>query len=472
MNRRALFIFAVVAPALLMSSIDATIVSVGLPTILGELHASLPTVGWILTGYQLTQTVAMPLAGKISDDFGRKRLFLVSVVLFTVGSIGAGLSPNIYILILFRVVQGLGGGAFLPSATGIVSDAFGERRQTAIGLFTSIFPLGGIIGPNIGGVIIDLLSWRWLFFINLPIGILILIGSMIFVPDTKPETSRRGSIDGVGAGLFAGGMLGLLYALTFVANHSDRIFSPEPIGFLVAGVVLLYLFLRHEDHTSDPMIDLQLLRLRPFFATNLYNFMYGAVAFGFFSFIPFYATVGYHMSTAASGAVLTPRSLAMAGTSIVSSFMLVRLGYRLPMIVGLLVISFSLFILSRGFHDVSLLGLAIPNFVLLSVILAISGTGIGISGPASQNAALDLAPEKLAAVAGLRGMFRSTGGVLGIGTITLVLNQFQNQGAGMQYIFLFLALFQLTIIPVIFMIPEATKEARILPIDAAKVAAE
>src|SRR4051812_35275632 len=128
MPRRPALIFAIVAPALLMSSIDGTIVAVGLNTILTELHTTLPLVAWIFTGFQLAQTVVMPLAGKLSDDYGRKRLFLCAVVLFTIGSLGAGFAPNIYLLIFFRVVQAIGGGAFFPSATGIVADAFGDRR--------------------------------------------------------------------------------------------------------------------------------------------------------------------------------------------------------------------------------------------------------------------------------------------------------------------------------------------------------
>src|SRR5689334_22348711 len=146
-----------------MAAIDGTIVAVGLPTILVELDTTLPVLAWTLTGYALAQTIVMPLGGKLSDDYGRKQVFLTAVALFTVGSIGAGLAPNVYVHIAFRVVQAIGGGAFLPVATGLVSDAFVDNRQTAIGLITSFFPLGSAIGPNIGGFIIDNFSWRWIF---------------------------------------------------------------------------------------------------------------------------------------------------------------------------------------------------------------------------------------------------------------------------------------------------------------------
>jgi len=152
MSDHPYLVFFVTSLALLMASVDGTIVNVGLRTMQSELHTNIALLGWTLTGYTLTQTIAMPLAGKLSDEWGRKRLFLGAVLIFTLSSVAAGLAPNVQLLIVFRVFQAIGGGAFLPSATGIVSDAFGEKRGTAIGLFTSIFPLGGIIGPNLGGV--------------------------------------------------------------------------------------------------------------------------------------------------------------------------------------------------------------------------------------------------------------------------------------------------------------------------------
>ncbi len=458
--RRPAVIFAVVAPALLMSSIDSTIVAVGLPALLQELHTTLALVAWTLTSYQLTQTIVMPLAGKISDDWGRKPIFLGAVALFTCGSIGAGLSPNIYILIICRVLQALGGGAFLPSATGIVSEAFGERRQTAIGLFTSIFPLGGIIGPNIGGFIIDNMSWRWIFFVNVPIGILLLIvGSMVLPKDEPREASRHG-VDLNGVGLFAGAMFALLYAMTDLANNPGHVSSVMPWIFVGLAVVLFILFLRQESRAREPMIELTLLRWRPFFAANVYNFLYGAAAFGFFSFIPYYATVAYGMSAGQDGAILTPRSITMAVFSTMSSFFVIRSGYRAPMIVGALCVSISLFLLSRGIHSFALFGLATPAIVLLALQVMIAGMGMGISGPASQNAALDLIPEKVAAVAGIRGMFRSTGGVLGTAGITLAVSQFHDKAVGMQDIFLVLSLFILLTIPVVFFIPDMARQRR------------
>ncbi len=459
MPQRRYLIFAVVAPALLMASIDGTIVAVGLSTILAELHTTLPLVAWTITGFQLTQTVVMPMAGKLGDDMGRKRLFLIAVLVFTLGSVGAGLAPNVYALIIFRVLQALGGGAFLPAAVGIVSDAFGEQRQTALGLFTSIFPLGGVIGPNIGGFIIDHFSWRWIFFVNLPIGLLLLVAGFFILPRDK-VTEERKPVDALGAGFFGASIFGILYGMTYLANHPGQAGQPEPWLFFGFGFVMLVLFLRHESRTPAPMIELDLLRWRPLFAVNLYNFLYGASVFGFFAFIPYYATIAYGMTAGESGAILTPRSITMVLTSAVSSLFLIKFGYRLPMIGGLLLVGTSLLLLSQGFHNLSLFGFAVPNLVLLSLMMLVSGLGIGVSGPAAQNAALDLIPEKLSVIAGLRGMFRSTGGVLGTASVTLALSQFSNKAQGLQYIFLALAVTMLFIMPVVFMIPDTARQRR------------
>jgi MFS family permease len=153
-------VFAVVSLALFMASVDQTIVATALSTLQHDLHAPINWGGWTITIYALGQIIAMPLAGKISDSYGRKRIFLVAAAVFTVSSLCCGLVTSIYLLVPLRAVQSLGGGAFMPSATGIVSDAFGRDRDRALGMFTSIFPIGGIVGPAIGGLFVQYWSWR------------------------------------------------------------------------------------------------------------------------------------------------------------------------------------------------------------------------------------------------------------------------------------------------------------------------
>jgi EmrB/QacA subfamily drug resistance transporter len=457
-RKQAFITFGIVSLALIMSSIDATIVSVSLPSMLGDLKTNLAFLGWVITGYQFSQCIMMPIIGKLSDDWGRKQLFLIAVALFTVSSIAAGFAPNVYSLIFFRVLQGVGAGAFFPSATGIISDAFGRRRGTAIGLFGSIFPIGGIIGPNVGGLLIDHLSWRWIFFVNIPIGILLLVLGWFVLPKSRNGASGR-QIDYAGAGLFSGALLAILYAMT---NWAD---NPQGNGVLTwvlfaVGAVLIYFFLRQEKRTKIPMIDLSLLKQRPFMASNIYNFVFGAAVFGPSAFIPYYATVAYGMTAGESGVVLTPRSIAMIVVSAITSIFIIRFRYRLPMIIGAVVMSAGFFLLSQGYQDVVILGLGIHNLALLSLIVMMGGIGMGMSNPAANNALLDLAPDKVAAAMGMRGMFRMTGGIFGTAVVVLGLSYFQDQAIGLQRIVFVFGIILLLLIPLTFLIPDAARQRR------------
>ncbi|MBI2854841.1 MAG: DHA2 family efflux MFS transporter permease subunit [Chloroflexi bacterium] len=455
-TRQAYVSFAIVSLAFLMASIDSTIVAVSLPNMLDDLKTNLAWVGWTLTGYQFSASIAMPIVGKISDEFGRKRLFLAAVVIFTISSLAAGLAPNIYWLIAFRFLQGVGGGAFMPSATGIVCDAFGERRASAVGFFNSIYPIGGILGPNIGGLIVGHFSWRWIFFVNVPIGAaLFVFGTMLLPKSNVLPPDRRADI--VGAGLFSGGVLALLYGMTNWAEHPGSI-GTTTVAMFATGILLLFIFARHEVRAQHPIVDIGLLRSRPFLAANVYNFLFGAAIFSVLSFIPYYAVVGYGLTTEESGLLLTPRSLVMIPAAVLTSLFITRLRYRLPMIIGLVTISGGLALLSRGYHDPVVFGLGMSNMVLLALLVAINGLGMGIASPASNNAALDLMPDKVAAASGLRGMFRSVGGAFGTTILILVLSHFEDKAQGMQTVFLYFAALLLLPILIVFLIPDMERE--------------
>src|SRR5207248_1383484 len=197
-----------------------------------------------------------------------------------------------------------------------------------------------------------------------------------------------------------------------------------------------------------------LLARNPFLAANIYNFFFGAAVMGFFSFIPYYAVVRYHLSAFESGAVLTPRALMVVGGSIISSVYVIRLGYRLPMLVGMGLVDVSLLLLSRDWNGLQIGGLEIQGFWQLATFLAIGGVGMGISNPASNNASLELAPHKAAAMTGIRSMFRLTGGALSIAAIVLALSFFPDQAAGFSAIYVVLAVIVVATVPLVFLIPD------------------
>lgn len=464
-HRRALLgpygFFALAGLSLLMFSIDSTIVAVALPTMMRELDTSLPWIGWTLTAYTLVQTVVMPLAGKLSENFGRLRVFLACVTLFTLGSLLCGLAPNVYWLILFRAMQALGGGGFMPSAVGIVAREFPKNRDRMVGLFASIFPIGGIIGPNLGGLLVEHASWRAVFLVNVPIGVLVLLA---LLPRRHPESDAliaRKKVDLAGAALLAGTIATLLSALTLLGEDASFLQSPALWLLAASSLGLLAGFVWQEAHAPEPVIDLSLVRRNPFLAINIYNFLFGATVFGFSAFMPYFAQVQYGMSPALSGAALAPRSIVMVGISAAASFFLIRWGYRLPMVAGLLFWAAALVLLGQGWGAITLGGLRIDPFWVLAFEIALSGIGSGLAAPSSNNASLDLLPDRAALITGIRGMFRSTGGVLGAAVIVLTLQFTPDKAAGLRTIFLVMSGVMLAILPLTFIIPDSARRRRL-----------
>src|SRR5215218_8726234 len=224
LERRWIF-FGLACLCLLMFSIDMTIVSVALRTIVDDFNTSLSLAAWTLTGFMLTQTTVLPLIGKLGERFGQMRVFLSCVVVFTLGSLLCGLAPTIFVLILCRMLQALGGAGFMTSATAIVAREFPETRSRMIGLFASILPLGGIVGPNLGGYLIQHFGWRFVFLVNVPIG-LVALPLLIWQSYTngllmKPKRISKHRLDLLGSALFAGAIVCVLLALTFLGDDPE-----------------------------------------------------------------------------------------------------------------------------------------------------------------------------------------------------------------------------------------------------------
>ncbi|MGO8991509.1 MAG: MFS transporter [bacterium] len=449
---RRYLIFASAGLGLLMYSIDGTAVAVAFPNFIKDFGTNVLWAAWTISIYLVAVTSVMPLMGNLSDSYGRKRVFLISLILFTSSSLACGFAPDIYSLVAFRFLQGVGGASFLPTAAGIVSDQFPESREKAIGLFTSIFPIGGIIGPNLGGWIVSRYSWRYIFYINLPIGIGLVVLIIILLKDSKVLARPR--IDFVGASFFFGTILFLMLGLNFVAEELALSSLLLAILFWVVSSSFLYLFFRQEKKHPNPILDMALLRSKPFLAANLYNMMIGVGVFGIFPFIPLYATSVHKLSTLMSGMILTPRSLGVISASAVTSFLLRRWGYRWPMVLGLTIISLSTILLGgRGLPFQNALGTHLGVAEILAVLMLFTGIGIGIALPASNNACIELMPERVATITGLRGMFRYVGGAFGISLITIILHLGSTPESGFRATFILFGLGLLFAIPLVFLMP-------------------
>jgi EmrB/QacA subfamily drug resistance transporter len=456
---RRYLIFVTAALGLLMHSIDSTVVAVAFPNFIKDFGTNVLWGAWTISVYLIAITTVMPLAGNLSDSLGRKKVFLTSLILFTASSLACGLAPNIYSLVGFRFLQGIGGASFLPTASGIVSDHFPENRERAIGLFTSIFPIGGIVGPNLGGWIVSRYSWRYIFYINLPIGIVLIVLIMILLKDKK--VFSRPHIDFKGVSFFSGGILFLMLGLNLMGESYSVSTLPFAAIFSALGCFSLFLFFRQEKKDSNPILDMALLKSKPFLAANLYNMMVGAGVFAIFAFIPLYATSVHGLSTLMSGMILTPRSLGIIPASAITSFLLRRWGYRWPMVLGLTLISLVTLLLSLKPQSWRMMGFHLETAEILAFLVMLSGIGMGIALPASNNACIELMPEKVATITGLRGMFRTVGGALGVSFITIILHSASDLRIGFTVTFVTFGLGLLFAIPLVFLMPAGKKEERI-----------
>jgi EmrB/QacA subfamily drug resistance transporter len=431
-------IFGLVALSLLVTSMQFAMISIAVPDVITDLHTSLRWVNWVITGFTLAQAVSMPIIGRLSDSHGRRTIFIGGLLLFALSSLACALAPNIYFLIGARLFQGLSGGSLMPSAYGIIGDRFeGPGRSQAIGLISAVFPIGSVIGPILGGIIVDNAGWRWTFAINVPTALLVVALGLFLLPKSKPEKTDK--IDYVGAGLLVLGVTSIVYALTELAQRSgESNLMIVAIGF-VLGAIGLLLFVKRESSINFPVLELKLLKRREFALVNGLNFCYGVSVFGMFAYIPLYAERAYHMSSSEAGFMITPRAIAMIFISAAASLLLPRTGYRKPIIAGLIVVTCGLFILSMGLDRPEVLGVRLSNFTFMAGMTALLGTGLGLAGPAANNAAIELAPDNIAAITGLRGMFRFLGGVLGTTAMTLVTSRAASTEQGLELSFLGLA---------------------------------
>jgi len=438
-------VFGIVSIGLMMASIDQTIVATALNAIQRDLHAQLNWSGWTITIYALGQIIVMPLAGRLGDQFGRKRIFLGAAVLFTVASLACSLADNIYLLVLFRAFQAIGGGAFMPTATGIVSEQFGRDRDRAVGMFASIFPIGGILGPIIGGVIVTYWSWREIFLVNVPMGLLLIALGARFIPRSTPK--KTGRFDLVGAGLLALTMLSGMYGITLLGGSGSSPTDPLFLGAEVLALISGYLFVRHAKRSASPFIPLNLLRGRGFGVMNSINLLYGAAVLGFGALVPLYAESRYGIQPLEAGTLLTARAVGMICVAGLAVFALRRTGYRAPMIIGFLLVAGGMTLLALAPHGMTPYG-------WLSVAAGVTGIGMGLSIPASNNAILQLAPDQISAIAGLRGMFRQSGGIIAVSVTTSIVANSANPGMAQAHTFVVFAAMLVLLIPFIFLVPE------------------
>ncbi len=435
---------------LLLASIGINALAVAFPQITTDFNTSLVLAGWVLSIYLMVSTVSSVLVGKVADILGNKRTFFICAALFISGSVLSAIAPNIYLLIFFRFIQSIGAGGFVPVILGIVSTLFPRSRARAIGFSISIYNIGGIIGPNIGAWLVSSWGWRAIFWFNVPIGILVCLPLFFLL---AKDTGHKSKIDYIGAGLLAGSLFSVMIGLSQINSKTGAINWPLMALLMAVGAGCIWLFIRHVRKTEDPVISLDILSLRPFAAANFFNFLFGFGYLSISAFIPLFAVSVYGLTTLQSSFVLTAYSLALILTTMISSLLFTFWGYHRPLLFGIIIVGLCYIIagLEPGITIMAGQIHGLPMLIGLGVVMAI---GIGLTQPASSNACLDLMPERIPTIAGVRSMFTRSGGTIGIALVTLLVQFMGNNTLGFTVAFITVGVICLSGIPFIFAMPD------------------
>ncbi|HEY4855212.1 MAG TPA: MFS transporter [Xanthobacteraceae bacterium] len=391
--------------ALLLAALDQTIVATALPTIVGEL-GGLTHLSWVVTAYLLTSTVAGPFYGKLGDIYGRKIILQSAIVIFLVGSALCGLAQNMIGLIAFRALQGIGGGGLIVTIIAVIGDLIPPRERGRYqGLFGAAFGLATILGPLLGGFFVDQLTWRWIFYINLPTGLVALFVIAVALP--PPSTRRRHEIDYRGGALLTIALTATI-VFTSLGGISFAWTSPVTLSLIAVSVISAAFFVAVERNAREPLLPMTLFRNRNFVVASSVGLILGLALFGSVTFLPIYLQVAKGVSPSASGLMLMPMMFGMLITSILSGRIISRWGrYKLFPVTGTAIMTFGLFMLSRlslDSHqwqtslDALWLGLGM-GMVMQVLILAVQNS---------------IEYEYLGVATSGAMLFRSVGGALGV----------------------------------------------------------
>jgi EmrB/QacA subfamily drug resistance transporter len=412
--RHVWLICSVVILGSAMSILDTTIVNVALATLSKELHSPISQIQWVVTGYMLALAAVIPVSGWAAERFGTRRMYIISLVLFTAGSALCGISTSTNELIFFRVLQGFGGGMIMPLGMMMMAGAAGPKRMGRVMSVVSMpMMLAPILGPTIGGLILDNASWRWIFFVNVPIGVIAVIAALRLLPEGKAGKARP--LDYPGLVLMVLGVPLLVYGLAEVGS-TGTFTSLNVILPILAGLALIGAFILHALRVPNPLLNLRLYKRRTFSSASLAMFFLGAALFGGMILLPLYWQNIRHESVLYAGLLLAPQGLGMAIVMPAAGRITDRTGGGPLAVFGVIVTTVATI-------PFALIG-ANTSILWLSIVLLIRGMGIGLSFmPVMTAAFAALDRSELADATPQLNVVQRVGGSLGVAILAVVLQR-------------------------------------------------
>jgi len=411
--RRRRAVTAGVMTGMFLAALEATVVSTAMPTVIATL-GGISHYSWVFSAYLITSTVTVPVWGKLSDTYGRRLLFQVGVAFFLAGSVLSGLSTSMAQLIAFRALQGLGAGALLPLGMTIIGDIYTtEERARMQAYFSGVWGVSSVIGPLAGGFITDNMSWRWVFYLNVPFGVA--AAFIIRLALVEPRRRERRSVDYLGAATLTASITLLMLALVEGGSSFAALASGRNLALLGGAALLAALFLRAERQAADPIVPLEIFREKVVAVAVSAGFLAGVAMFGVTTFIPLFAQGSLGASATGAGTLLTPMLLSWVGLSIVGGRLLLRVGYRRTCVVGFAVLSLGLALLARVGTETALPWLYLD--------LALVGSGLGLTMLTLLLAVQQSVPRsRLGVATSLNQFSRSIGGAFGVAVLGAVLS--------------------------------------------------
>ncbi len=395
-----------------LAALDTTIVGTAMPSIVGKL-GGITLYSWVFSAYLLTSTTTVPIYGKLADLYGRKPLYLFGSALFLLGSLACGTAQTMEQLIIFRAIQGLGAGAVVPLVLTIIGDIFSlEERARVQGLFSGVWGLSSIVGPALGGLIVDNFSWHWVFFINLPFGLVSI--ALVIIALKEDVERKKHHLDYIGTLALTGGVVALLFAL-LQGGTSWAWDSLPSLGLFAATVLLIALFIYVEHRAPEPILPLTLFNNRIISLSSIGGLILGVAMFGVTTYVPLFVQGVQGGSATSAGITLGPMLLAWPLAASVSGKLIIKYGYRFTTLLGTAITAIGVIMTLFFAKETSLF------FIVGSMVLI--GAGMGFASVAYTLAVQNSVPWNLRGVATASTQFvRTIGGTVGVAVMGTILN--------------------------------------------------